>query len=81
VVDRSEGATTLLGMPEFVVGAQIEVSGEWWLAVETTAVVMGCEVCGTRAVGHGSRRGEGSRPADGGSPGGAGVGEAAVALP
>jgi transposase len=24
--------------------------------VETTAVVMGCEVCGTRAVGHGRRR-------------------------
>jgi transposase len=56
VVDRSEGATALLGMPEFVVGAQIEVGGEWWLAVETTAVVMGCEVCGTRAVGHGRRR-------------------------
>jgi transposase len=56
VMHRSEGATALLGMPEFVVGAQIEVGREWWLAVETTAVVMGCESCGTRAVGHGRRR-------------------------
>jgi transposase len=53
---RSEGATALLGMPEFVVGAQIQVDGEWWLAVETTAEVVGCESCGTRAVGHGRRR-------------------------
>jgi transposase len=52
---RSEGATTLLGMPEFVVGAQIDVGREWWLAVETTADVVGCDGCGTRAVGHGRR--------------------------
>jgi hypothetical protein len=30
-------ATALLGMPGFVVRAQIEEQGEWWLAVETTA--------------------------------------------
>jgi transposase len=53
---RSEGATALLGMPEFVVGAQIVVDSEWWLAVETTADVVGCEACGTRGVGHGRRR-------------------------
>jgi transposase len=53
---RSEGATALLGMPEFVVGAQIDVDSEWWLAVETTADVVGCEACGTRGVGHGRRR-------------------------
>ncbi len=53
---RSEGATALLGMPGFVVGAQLEVDGEIWLHVETTAEVVGCSSCGTRAVGHGRRR-------------------------
>lgn len=53
---RSQGATALVGMPGFVVGAQIEVDGEWWLNVETTAEVVGCDACGTRAVGHGRRR-------------------------
>ena len=52
---RSEGATALLGMDGFVVGAQVEANGELWLMVETTADVMGCESCGTRAVGHGRR--------------------------
>ncbi|MDP8927984.1 MAG: hypothetical protein M3O70_05215, partial [Actinomycetota bacterium] len=40
----------------FVVGAQVEVDGEIWLHVETTAEVIGCSSCGTRAVGHGQRR-------------------------
>ncbi|MDQ3146577.1 MAG: ISL3 family transposase [Actinomycetota bacterium] len=53
---RSEGATALLGMPGFVVGAQMEIDGERWLHVETTADVVGCSACGTRAVGHGRRR-------------------------
>ena len=52
---RSEGATALLGMDGFVVGAQVETDGELWLMVETTADVVGCETCGTRAVGHGRR--------------------------
>ncbi len=52
---RSEGASALLGMEEFVVGAQQEVDGELWLAVESTADVVGCDGCGTRAVGHGRR--------------------------
>ena len=26
-----------------------------WLAVETTADIVGCDACGTRAVGHGRR--------------------------
>jgi transposase len=56
VKHRSDGATALLGMPEFVVRAQIQEQGEWWLAVETTVEVVGCELCGTRAVGHGRRR-------------------------
>ncbi len=52
---RSQGATALLGMDGFVVGAQLDVDGELWLKVETTATVVGCEGCGTRAVGHGRR--------------------------
>src|SRR5690606_2047724 len=56
VKHRSDGATALLGMPGLVVRAQIEHEREWWLAVETPAAVVGCEGCGTRAVGHGRRR-------------------------
>ncbi len=52
---RSEGATALLGMDGFVVGAQVEVDGELWLMVETSSEVVGCEACGTRAVGQGRR--------------------------
>lgn len=52
---RSEGATALLGMDGFVAGGKVEVDGEWWLSVETTADVAGCEACGTKAVAHGRR--------------------------
>ena len=52
---RSEGATALLGMDGFVVGAQVEVDGELLLMVETAAGVVGCDGWGTRAVGHGRR--------------------------
>lgn len=40
-------------MAGFVVGAQQLVDGELWLYVETTADLVGCSGCGTRAVGHG----------------------------
>ena len=53
MMHRSQGASALLGMPGFVVGAQLEVDGEWWLHVETVDDVVGCAACGTRAVGHG----------------------------
>lgn len=43
-------------MPGFVVGAHELIDGEWWLYVETTADVVGCDGCGTRAVGHGRAR-------------------------
>ena len=56
MMQGSESATALVDMPGFVVGARLEVDGEWWLHVETTADVVGCEACGTRAVGHGRRR-------------------------
>ncbi len=52
---RSQGATALLGMDGFVVGAQVDDGDELLVMVETTAEVVGCEACGTRAVGHGRR--------------------------
>lgn len=52
----SDGATALLGMPGFVVGAHEEIDDELWLSVETTGAMSGCWSCGTRAVGHGRRR-------------------------
>ena len=56
VINGSQGATALVGMSEFVVGAQELVDGEWWLYVETRADLVGCASCGTRAVGHGRTR-------------------------
>ena len=56
VFHDSHGATALVGMAGFVVGAQALVDGEWWLHVETTASVVDCEDCGSRAVGHGRTR-------------------------
>ena len=56
MIQRSRGATVLVGLPEFVVGAQELVDGEVWLYVETTADLVGCRGCGTRATGHGRAR-------------------------
>lgn len=56
VMHGSQGATALVGMPGFVVGAHELIDGEWWLYVETTADVVGCAECGTRAIGHGRSR-------------------------
>ncbi len=53
VIEGSQGATALVGMPGFVVGVQEPLDGEWWLYVETTTDFVGCSSCGTRAVGHG----------------------------
>jgi integrase len=39
-----------------VVRAQLAVGRKLWLMVETTSDAVGCEGCGTRAVGHGRRR-------------------------
>lgn len=55
MTERS-GVTALLGLDDFVVLAQVEEDGEWWLEVETTGDRVGCWGCGTRAVGHGRRR-------------------------
>lgn len=51
--DATPSATALLGMEGFVVLAQEERDGEWWLAVETTADRARCPACGGPAVGHG----------------------------
>jgi transposase len=48
--------SALVGLDGFVVLAQAAEGGEWWLEVETTADRVGCESCGSRAVGHGRRR-------------------------
>ena len=53
MIQGSRDATVLVGMPGFVVGASEVVDGELLLRVETTADVVGCPGCGTRAVGHG----------------------------
>ncbi len=55
-IDDSWGVTSLVGLDGFVVRAQVHDGEQWWLAIETTADVVGCEVCGSRAVGHGRRR-------------------------
>lgn len=54
-MNGSAGATALVGMDGFVVGAVRLVDGELHLDVETTAVVVGCPECGVRAVGNGRR--------------------------
>jgi transposase len=50
--------SALLGLDGFVVRAQLldEVTGEWWLAVETAESRGWCPGCGVRAVAHGRRR-------------------------
>ncbi len=58
-MDRDgSGVSALLGLDGFVVRAQLpeEMTGEWWLAVETTQERAWCPSCGVRAVGHGRRR-------------------------
>ena len=55
-IDDSGGVTSLVGLDRFVVRAQVYDGEQWWLAVEIAAVVVGCEFCGARAVGHGRRR-------------------------
>jgi transposase len=56
VINGSDDATALVGMPELVVGAQVLRNGEWWLFVETTADRAWCPSCGVRATGHGRTR-------------------------
>ena len=54
--ERSESAVAVLGMEGFVLLAAVEVDGELHQLVETTATVVGCGSCGTRALSKGRRR-------------------------
>jgi transposase len=54
-IERSAGATALLGLDGFVAGAQLEENGEVWLVVETSEDVAGCPLCGSKAIGNGRR--------------------------
>ncbi len=54
--DGSGGVSALVGLDGFVVRAQFHDGKQWWLSVETTAGVVGCEACGVRAAGHGRRK-------------------------
>ena len=56
MVDRSCGATAMLGMDGFVVVSQTEEGGELYVLVETTTDLAGCPSCGVRATGHGRNR-------------------------
>jgi transposase len=52
---RTASASRLLGLDGFeVITAEI-TGGEWRLAVQTTATVVGCQGCGVRAEAHGRR--------------------------
>jgi transposase len=51
----SASASRLLGLDGFQVVAAELVGGEWQLAVQTTAAVVGCAGCGGRATPHGRR--------------------------
>jgi transposase len=51
----SASASGLLGLDGFEVLAAEVVGGEWRLAVQTTAEVVGCAGCGVRAEAHGRR--------------------------
>ena len=55
-IDDSGDVTSLIGLDGFVVCAQVHDGVQWWLGIETTVEVAGCEACGTRAIGHGRRR-------------------------
>jgi transposase len=51
----SASGSALLGLDGFEVLAAQVAAGEWQLQVQTTATVVGCQGCGTRAELHGRR--------------------------
>jgi transposase len=53
--EASESAVAVVGMPGFRLLAAVEVDGELHQLVETTAAVVGCSGCGTRAMSKGRR--------------------------
>jgi len=51
----SASGSALLGLDGFQLVSAELVAGEWQLAVQTTATVIGCVGCGVRAAPHGRR--------------------------
>jgi len=51
----SASGSALVGLDGFKVVAAELVGGEWQLAVQTTATMVGCVGCGVRATPHGRR--------------------------
>jgi transposase len=51
----SASGSALLGLDGFQLVSAVLVGGEWQLAVQTTATVVGCGGCGVRATPHGRR--------------------------
>jgi hypothetical protein len=77
---RSASGSALLGLDGFqLVSAELQ-DGEWQLAVQTTATVVGCLGCGVRATPARPPYGPGTRPADRGPTGGVGLAQAHLAL-
>jgi hypothetical protein len=74
----SASGSALLGLDGFEVVSAELVDGEWQLAVQTTATIVGCAGCGVPAAR--PPRSAGARPADRRPPGGALVAQAPLAL-
>jgi transposase len=55
MVDGTGTDVVLLGIPGFGVLGAVEMDGELWIVVETTADVTGCPECGSRARAKGRR--------------------------
>jgi transposase len=55
MVDGIGSDVVLLGISGFRVRGVVEVEGELWIGVETTAGIIGCPDCGTRAKSKGRR--------------------------
>lgn len=55
MVDGIGSGVVLLGIPGFRVRGVVEAEGELWIGVETTADLVGCPACGSRARSKGRR--------------------------
>ena len=80
-MSSSDPAAVLVGMPEFVVRAAVEDDGEVWMLVETPASGGGLRRLRPPGGVQGPAADQGARPRGRGTAGGAGVGQAPVALP
>ena len=54
-LEGSESAAALVGMAGFVLVGAVEIEGELWQLIETTADRAWCRTCGCRAVSQGRR--------------------------